>query len=383
MRDFSSWSVSLHRWWGIHVRLHAWFLFFSVAMIYLATRDVSVGIGYGCLALAILLVSVLAHEIGHCAAAFRLGGHAEQIVIGPLGGLSFPQVAHDPQQELFTALAGPIVTLVIWLVTGPLVPVSGGSLLALMNPLEPQGLFTGPVWAVAVKLTFWINWLLLLVNLVPAAPLDGARVLRALFWRASDYKTAVVFVARAAQFVAIGLCIAAWLSRESFDSTAVPAWLPLSLMAIYLYFVGRQEIARIEEKDIEDELFSYDFSQGYTSLERHYDGPRRKSGRLRGWIERRRHERRQKQVDIERQEERQLDEILARLHEKGIDGLSAKERALLNRVSEDCATGSKAERVRSAVRLHGIGKTHRFFAVTTHLACLSGRFDAAYSRNAS
>jgi Zn-dependent protease len=329
MRDLSSWSLNLHRWWGVHVRLHASFLMLGAVLLCLAARAGEVGLAYGCLGLTVLLLSVLAHEIGHCAVAFRLGGHCEQIVLGPFGGLALPQVAHDPREELATAVAGPLVNLLLWLLTGPLVLMLGGSLSGLLSPLHPQGLFEGGTWAVGVKLVFWINGLLLLINLAPACTLDGLRIFRSLAWLSLDYQRAVLVVARAAQALAIVLCMVAWLSHEAAD----PAWLPPTLMAIFLAFSAKQELSRLEEQNLDDDLFSYDFSQGYTSLERHYDGPKGKAGKLRSWIERRRDQRRQRQADLERDEERQVDEILVRLHEKGLDGLTAKERALLNRVS--------------------------------------------------
>jgi Zn-dependent protease len=329
MRDLSSWSLNLHRWWGVQVRLHASLLMFGVVTLYLAARTEGVGLEYGFLGLAILLLSVLAHEIGHCAAAFRLGGHCEHMVLCPVGGLTQPQVAHDPREELVAAAAGPTVNFVLWLMTGPLVVMVGGSLLGLLSPLHPQGLFEGGHWAVGVKLLFWINGLLVLVNFAPAFPLDGLRIFRSLAWLMLDYQRAVLYIARAAQGLGIGLCVVAWLGHDLAD----PAWVPLALMALFLGFSAKQELSRLEEQNLDDDMFNYDFSQGYTSLERHYDGPKRKPGKLRSWIERRRDERRQRQADLERDEERQVDEILARLHEKGLDGLTAKERALLNRVS--------------------------------------------------
>ncbi len=102
-----------------------------------------------------------------------------------------------------------------------------------------------------------------------------------------------------------------------------------------LFFSAKQEMARLDESELEDELFNYDFSQGYTSLERHFDRPRRDGGpgTLRRWIAHRQEARLRKQRMIEEEEERRVDEILVRLHEAGMTGLSSKDRALLDRVS--------------------------------------------------
>jgi stage IV sporulation protein FB len=254
-------------------------------------------------------------------------------VVSPWGGLSQAHVAHDPREELVAAVAGPLVSLIIWLLAGPLVVMSGGNLLALLSPLHPHGLFDGDPWTVGIKLAFWINGSLALINVLPAYSLDGLRVLRAVAWLSLDYQRGILVAARGAQMLAIVCCLLTWTSHDALDGSLLPTWVPLALLAIWLAFTGKQELSRLDEQNLDEELFSYDFSQGYTSLERHYDGPKRKAGRIRGWLERRRDERRKRQADLERDEERQVDEILARLHEKGLDGLTAKERALLHRVS--------------------------------------------------
>jgi hypothetical protein len=89
-------------------------------------------------------------------------------------------------------------------------------------------------------------------------------------------------------------------------------------------------------------LFGYDFSQGYTSLERndadgHGDGEVTKTplpeGLVKGWLGNWKQKQEAKRRQIEREEDRQLDEILVRLHEVGVHGLSTDERELLRRVS--------------------------------------------------
>jgi len=338
MRDLASWSINLRRWFGVHLRLHASFLGLAVLALYLSSRYPHHGsLRDSLLLMGILLVSVLLHEIAHTLVAVRIGGHADQIVLWPLGGLAAPQVSREPQLEIVVALAGPLVNLLICFMAALLMLMLSREqeLVGLWNPLDPHGLSSGGSLVVALKLTFWVNWLLVLVNLIPAFPLDGGRVLRSLLRRWLDYRTAGQVVTWSGKVVATLLCIMAWPSWEESSSSPLPAWVVYILLAMLLFFSAKQEMARLDESELEDELFNYDFSQGYTSLERHFDRPRRDSGpgTLRRWIAHRQEARLRKQRMIEEEEERRVDEILVRLHEAGMTGISSKDRALLDRVS--------------------------------------------------
>lgn len=331
----SPWNLYLARLRRIQPRFSALFWAVAVVIVYLSTNGAGEEtIGYGLLAVAILLLSVLAHEAGHCLAAIHTGGSPEQVTIGPLGGLSFPSLPREPQAEFFTSLAGPVVNLAIMLLVLPAILVARLELINLLSPLRPVGLLDGAWWAVALKLTFWFNWVMLLVNMLPAFPFDGARVLRDLLWPALDYRGATVVAVRTTKLTAVGACVLAWLVSDVQSAAHLPAWVPLLLFAVFVFHSGSAEAARLEEADWEEELFSYDFSQGYTSLERAIDPPRKPAGSpVRRWLENRREIRRRKRRFQEQEEERQVDQILVRLHESGLDGLTAKERALLNRVS--------------------------------------------------
>jgi len=115
MRDWSFWSVSLGRFAGVQVRLHAFFLLFALGILYLASGGVTSTdpglVGDCALALAVLLVSVLLHELAHGIAAQRVGGSVEELVLGPFGGLAPMSVPAQPQLQLIVAVAGPLVNL--------------------------------------------------------------------------------------------------------------------------------------------------------------------------------------------------------------------------------------------------------------------------------
>ena len=330
----SSWSLHIGRWRGVPIRLHAMFVGVAVLALFLSTsRPGQEAAGYGLMGIAVLLASVLAHELGHCFAAARAGGHPEQIVLGPLGGLAPMQLPREPHGELITALAGPVVNFAILLLVMPILIVARVDLVSLISPLQPTDLLEGAWWAVLLKLTFWVNWLLLIVNLLPAFPLDGGRVLRAVVWPALDFRNANLVATRATKLTAIAICLLAWVLRDDASVTGLPIWVVLLLFAAWIYFSAQHETARQEEGEWDNDLYSYDFSQGYTSLERASDPSRRAGSSMRRWLENRRELRRRRRQSQEQDEERQVDDILMRLHESGMQNLSAKERALLNRVS--------------------------------------------------
>jgi len=331
MRDLLGWNFSLGRWAGIQVRVHVFFILLAVIALHLSFNDPKGELPYDAAAsLAILFVSVLGHELGHCFAARRMGGRAEQIMLWPLGGLVSINLSHQPQEELVTAAAGPIVNLLLCITTLPILALAGADVRSLFNPLAAPQATEGLTWVYCVQLTAWINWLLVIVNLLPAYPLDGGRVLRSMVWQKKGYRTAVVVVARVAKFTAVGTWLAAWLIPHEYGYAS----LPLILLGFLLFFSAKQETDRLQDRDSEDGIFGYDFSQGYTSLERNMVAtPRRAPGLLRQWLDNRRENRRLRQQKTEEDDDRRVDDVLARLHQVGRDGLSEDDRALLDRVS--------------------------------------------------
>lgn len=340
MHGQGSWTLSLGRWGGITVRVHVFFVLFGVFTLFLGWRDHELLQDRSWIAptgLFVLFLSVLLHELGHYIAALRLGGDADEIVIGPGIGLAPMQPPLEPQAECLMHLAGPLVNLAIFVITGGLVWTNGAAhFTGLLNPLQPQLLVEGSAWLVAVKLACWINWVMVLANLLPAFPFDGGRALRAWLaarWPDASPRRAAGMVTLVAKIAAAALIVVAWLVRDQPTNQAIPLWFSLVILAIFLYFGAKQEEERPTESDLEDEMFGYDFSQGYTSLERSTERRHDQPGPFARWLEQRREAKRQRQLEIEADEERRADELLGRLHEKGMDSLSDDEHLLLKRVS--------------------------------------------------
>jgi hypothetical protein len=142
-------------------------------------------------------------------------------------------------------------------------------------------------------------------------------------------------VSRSGTMIAVMLCMLALLLHDpSNNARLVPTWLPLVMLALYFFFSSQQEVQTVEEDDQEDDLFGYDFSQGFSSLEQPAVGPRgRQRGPMRRWLQQRQEMKERRLREIEAEEERRVDDVLIRVKELGIDGLSPEDRSLLHRVS--------------------------------------------------
>ena len=335
----------LCRWGRVHVRLHMFFLLFAAFTMFLgwpSGRMASDNMAWtAASAIGILLISVLLHELGHYFTAKHFGGDGILLVLWPLGGLCPLHPPPEPRRELLMHLAGPLVNLSICLVSGiALASHIGRDWVALLHPLAPQNLMSpageGSFFQ-AVRLIFWINWVIFLANLLPAFPFDGGRALRAAIIAVhpdvNARRTAYV-VAGIAKLASVVLVVLAILCWSDTSNREVPIWFSLALLAIFLYFSAKQEEERADEGDPDEEVFGYDFSQGYTSLERTSQTSQARVSPFRRWLEDRRQARLQQQRQIEVEEERRVDEILGRLHEQGMNSISAEDRALLKRVSQ-------------------------------------------------
>ncbi|MEZ0320957.1 MAG: site-2 protease family protein [Thermus sp.] len=167
----------------------------------------------GLLAALGLFLSVLLHELGHALAARRFGVETRRITLWLLGGVAqMERIPKEPAKELTIALAGPAVSLVLALFFH-LVQSPGGALGFLTHYLA------------------LVNLMLALFNLLPALPLDGGRVYRALLaWR-KPYILATRQALALSQAVALALGLLGLLAFNPF----------LILIALFVYMASRAE----------------------------------------------------------------------------------------------------------------------------------------------
>ena len=115
---------------------------------------------------------VLLHEFGHSLACRQVGGQADRIVLWPLGGIAYVNPPFRPGAQLWSIAAGPLVNVA-------LIPI----LLVGSRILGATGLApASPDFWMWLSTTAWINFAILIFNLLPVFPLDGGQILRSLLW---------------------------------------------------------------------------------------------------------------------------------------------------------------------------------------------------------
>ena len=175
------WQWKLGRFAGIDVYVHTTFLLLLAWVGYsnwLENRDWGEVLN-GILFILALFLCVVLHEYGHALTARRYGIRTRDITLYPIGGVArLERMPEKPIEELWVALMGPAVNLVI------------GALLWLYlvatNTLVPLNQITVGSGSVFERLMI-VNFTLVLFNLLPAFPMDGGRVLRALLAMRMDF----------------------------------------------------------------------------------------------------------------------------------------------------------------------------------------------------
>jgi Zn-dependent protease/CBS domain-containing protein len=191
------WSWKLGTFAGIDVYMHATFLILIgfVALSYWTVSQSLLSVAEGVGFIVALFGCVVLHEYGHALTARKYGIKTRDITLLPIGGLArLERMPDEPRQELWVALAGPAVNVVI--AAGLFVWLFFTS---SISPLVDLGVATGSF----LERLMIVNLFLVGFNMIPAFPMDGGRVLRALLAMRMEYTRATSLAASLGQFLAI------------------------------------------------------------------------------------------------------------------------------------------------------------------------------------
>lgn len=213
------WSLKIGTIAGIDIYVHATFplLLLWAGWIYWMAGNTADAVLQGVILILALFVCVVLHELGHALTARRFGIRTDDITLLPIGGVSrLERMPDKPSEELQVALAGPAVNLVIALILFAWVEVAGTPA-AFTLSLAPGGSFVLQLLAA--------NLFVALFNILPAFPMDGGRVLRALFTLRVGHLRATRVAASVGKVMALLFGLLGLFSNPFLILIAVFIWL--------------------------------------------------------------------------------------------------------------------------------------------------------------
>jgi stage IV sporulation protein FB len=220
------WVIELGSIAKIPIRVHITFLIL-VLWLSLGASDTSPMLE--ALFVVLVFLCVLLHELGHALVAQRFGVQTRDITLYPIGGIATLKQQPGPAAELVIALAGPLVNLAI-----------SGALLLCFSDLAPSPSLVFPS-AEAIRKPSMVdrlyqtNIMLAVFNLLPALPMDGGRVLRAVL-SVLRFKNPTAIAARISQGLCILMAVMAFAAKQPL----------LFFIAFLIFFAALQEHVRAE-----------------------------------------------------------------------------------------------------------------------------------------
>lgn len=236
------WSFRIARVRGIDIKIHATFFLILIFGAFQWAGSVPgnpvEGALFGMVLMILLFTCVTLHELGHSIAAQLFNIPVREIVLFPLGGVAF--IARSPEKplhELIIAAAGPAVNIIIaavlFVVTGG-IGINFVDVETLLNALREPSLTTMLIWLLFANIS------LVIFNMIPAFPLDGGRILRAILAMFLGNVQATRIAAAIGQISAVILGIIGIANGQIL----------LTLIAIFIFFGAGQERGLSEARTV-------------------------------------------------------------------------------------------------------------------------------------
>jgi Zn-dependent protease len=222
---------------GIGLYIH-WSFFLLPAYAMLSTADSDTGPLFMLAFVAVVAVCIVLHEYGHALTARFFGIKTRDITLYPIGGVArLEKMSEKPWEEFWIAVGGPAVNVIIAALL--FVPI------AIVAVVDPEWLM-GTVEGRFLVAVFGSNVLLVLFNMIPAFPMDGGRVLRALLAAAVGFLPATRAAAKVAAVMALLMGLAGLGLFGSFLQNPM-----LILIAGFVFLAGQRELAYVEMRERE------------------------------------------------------------------------------------------------------------------------------------
>ena len=233
------WAIRLGRIAGTEVRIH---ITFFLLLAWLGAADYQAegmrAALHGTVLVCLVFFCVLLHEFGHALAARHYGIRTPDITLFPFGGVArIERMPEKPRQEIVIALAGPAVNVVIAAVLWLALKALGFA--GRLDPVEQQ-----ESWAMQVMA---VNVILVLFNLIPAFPMDGGRVLRALLAMRLGRTRATRIAAQIGQGLAIALGFAGVFGISALNYPPNPM---LILVAFFVFMAAANEAGAVQMQSV-------------------------------------------------------------------------------------------------------------------------------------
>lgn len=240
-------SIRLFSIRGIDIKMHITFpliLVWAAIQFGLMTNQGLRGSIFGIIVTLLLFTIVVLHELGHSAAARYYGVPVKQIILLPIGGVAqLARIPERPLQEFVIAIAGPLVNFALALILALGAWLLGFGARLSNLPETMAGIASASMSAV-FGYVFISNLFLGLFNLLPAFPMDGGRVLRALLATKLSYPRATALAVRIGQGMAFLLGLYGFLGGGFF----------LIFISIFIFIGAGQEGQLVQLRSVFDGL---------------------------------------------------------------------------------------------------------------------------------
>ncbi|MFM8951062.1 MAG: M50 family metallopeptidase [Bacteroidota bacterium] len=246
-------SVSFLKIAGIGIYVHWTFSLLIIYIIYINARAGldPVQISWAVFFVLALFLCVILHELGHALTAKRFGIKTQDITMYPIGGVArLERIPEKPMQELLVTIAGPLVNV---LIVAILIPFIYG--FDLFVPLGAESSIISPenfILNLAI-----LNLWLALFNLIPAFPMDGGRILRALLAMKISRLKATTIAANIGKLLSLGFIVAGFFYNPF-----------LIFIGVFIVLGAQSELELVRNKELASGLTASDAMMSkWTELE--------------------------------------------------------------------------------------------------------------------